>query len=71
MSNVVDRSEQTQQLNLFNFEQHIKDEPIIELVDAIEKKFGKGSLKRGVRVKSRSYASKTSFSKDFLEDHQK
>ncbi|MEK4628431.1 MAG: DNA polymerase IV [Solibacillus sp.] len=71
VSNVVDRSEQTQQLNLFNFEQHIKDEPIIELVDAIEKKFGKGSLKRGVRVKSRSYASKTSFSKDFLEDHQK
>lgn len=69
VSNVVDQSELTQQLNLFNFEQHIKDEPILELVDSIEKKFGKGMLKRGVRVKSKSYASKTSFSKDFLEDH--
>lgn len=69
VSNVVDQSELTQQLNLFNFEQHIKDEPILELVDSIEKKFGKGVLKRGVRVKSKSYASKTSFSKDFLEDH--
>lgn len=70
VSNVVDQAELTQQLNIFNFEQHIKDEPIIQLVDSIEKKFGKGALKRGVRVKSRSYASKTSFSKDFLEDHQ-
>lgn len=70
VSNVVDQAELTQQLNIFNFEQHIKDEPIIQLVDSIEKKFGKGVLKRGVRVKSRSYASKTSFSKDFLEDHQ-
>lgn len=69
VSNVVDQSELTQQLSLFNFEQHIKDEPILELVDNIEKKFGKGTIKRGVRVKSKSYASKTSFSKDFLEDH--
>ena len=71
VSNVVDQSELTQQLSLFNFEQHIKDEPILELVDTIEKKFGKGAIKRGVRVKSKSYASKTSFSKDFLEDHTK
>ncbi|AWE07599.1 DNA polymerase IV [Lysinibacillus sp. 2017] len=70
VSNVVDQAELTQQLNLFNFEQHIKDEPILELVDSIEKKFGKGAVKRGVRVKTRSYASKTSFSKDFLEDHK-
>ena len=70
VSNVVDQSELTQQLNLFNFEQHIKDEPILELVDSIEKRFGKGVIKRGVRVKSKSYASKTSFSKDLLEDHQ-
>ncbi|MBD8034623.1 MULTISPECIES: DNA polymerase IV [Solibacillus] len=71
VSNVVDQSELTQQLNLFNFEQHIKDEPIVQLVDLIETKFGKGTIKRGVRVKSKSYASKTSFSKDFLDDHMK
>lgn len=70
VSNVVDQAETTQQLNIFNFEQHAKDEPIVELVQSIEKKFGKGSLQRGVRAKKSSYASKTSFSKDFLEDHK-
>ncbi|MER1958165.1 MAG: DNA polymerase IV [Solibacillus sp.] len=71
VSNVVDQAESTQQLNLFNFEQHIKDEPIVELVDQMAKKFGKGVVQRGVRVKKKSYASNTSFSKDFLEDHKK
>ncbi|WP_341320252.1 DNA polymerase IV [Solibacillus sp. FSL H8-0523] len=71
VSNVVDQAESTQQLNLFNFEQHIKDEPIVELVDQMAKKFGKGVVQRGVRVKKKSFASNTSFSKDFLEDHKK
>lgn len=68
VSNVVDQAERAQQLNLFNYEQHIQDEPIVNLVDTIEKKFGKGAIQRGVRAKRPSYASKTSFSKDFLED---
>lgn len=71
VSNVVDQADLTKQLNLFNFEQHIKDEPIVTLVDKMEKKFGKGVIQRGVRIKKKSYASNTSFSKDFLEDHQK
>ena len=71
VSNVVDQAESTQQLNLFNFEQHIQDEPIVELVDKLAKKFGKGVVQRGVRVKKKSFASNTSFSKDFLEDHKK
>lgn len=68
VSNVVDQAESTKQLSLFNYEQHVKDEPIINLVDKLEKKFGKGAVQRGVRAKRTSYASKTSFSKDFLED---
>ena len=71
VSNVVDQAESTQQLSLFNFEQHIQDEPIVELVDKLAKKFGKGVVQRGVRVKKKSFASNTSFSKDFLEDHKK
>lgn len=71
ISNVVDQAETTQQLSLFNYEQHAKDEPIVDLVHAIEKKFGKGVLQRGVRAKRANLASKTSFSKDFLEDHKK
>lgn len=69
VSNVVDQQDSTQQLNLFNFENYVKEEPIINVVHDIEKKFGKGAIQRGVRTKQRSYASKTSFSKDFLEDH--
>lgn len=68
VSNVVDKSDSTQQLNIFNFEQHLKDEPIVELVDTLERKFGKGVIKRGVKVKRKTYASQTSFSKDFLDE---
>ena len=68
VSNVVEKGESTHQLNLFNFEQHITDEPIVELVDELERKFGKGVVQRGIKVKQKTYASKTSFSKDFLDD---
>jgi len=68
IANVVDKSDSTLQLNLFNFEQHIKDEPIVELVEDLERKFGKGVVQRGVKVKQKTYASQTSFSKDFLDD---
>jgi DNA polymerase IV len=68
VSNVVEKGDSTHQLNLFNFEHHIKDEPILELVDEIERKFGKGVIKRGVKVRQKTFASQTSFSKDFLDD---
>lgn len=68
VSNVVDKGDSTHQLNLFNFEQHIKDEPIVELVDELERRFGKGVVQRGIKVKQKTYTSQTSFSKDFLDD---
>lgn len=68
VSNVIDETDSTQQLNIFNFEQHIKDEPIVELVHQLEKKFGKGLVQRGIKVKRKTYLSQTSFSKDFLDD---
>lgn len=71
VSNVVDRKDFSQQLSIFNFEEHIKDEPIIKIVDEIEARFGKGIIKRGVDMGKRSsYQSQTSFSKDFLDDHE-
>ncbi|MEO4052567.1 DNA polymerase IV [Solibacillus sp. CAU 1738] len=70
VSNVIDQHQSTQQLNLFNFEEYIKDEPIIELVQNLEKKFGKGIIKRGIDApKIGKYHANTSFSKDFLDDH--
>ena len=69
VSNVVDRKQSVQQLSIFNFEEYAKQEPIYEVIDEMERKFGKGILKKGVEIgKKQSFASKTSFSKDFLED---
>lgn len=71
VSNVVDRRASTQQLSIFNFEEHAKEEPIIELVQQLEQKFGKGVIQRGISAGRRTtFASQTSFSKDFLDDHK-
>lgn len=68
ISNVFDRKQSVEQLSIFNFEQYAKQEPIYELIENIERKFGKGAIQKGMEVNKQSYASKTSFSKDFLED---
>lgn len=69
ISNVQDIKNVAVQLSFDNFEQYAKDEPIYELIDEIEKKYGKGSIQKGIAIDKKStYASKTSFSKDFLED---
>ncbi|QCR32751.1 DNA polymerase IV [Lysinibacillus sp. SGAir0095] len=68
VSNVMDRKQSVEQLSIFNFEQFVKQEPIFEVIDEIEKKFGKGAIQKGIEIERSSYASKTSFSKDFLED---
>ena len=69
VSNVVDKGEMTEQLSLFNFQEHAKDEPILDLMSKLEKKFGKSVLSKGAKLKKTNYDSKTSFSKDFLDDH--
>jgi len=68
VSNVIDRKQSVEQLSIFNFEEHAKHEPIFEVIDEIEKRFGKGAIQKGIEIDKSSYASKTSFSKDFLED---
>ncbi len=69
VSNVRDRKNSAQQLSFDNYEKFAKQEPIYELIDEIEKKFGKGLIQKGIEIdKKTTYASKTSFSKDFLED---
>ncbi|MBM7607305.1 DNA polymerase-4 [Lysinibacillus composti] len=69
VSNVIDRKQTVEQLSIFNFEEHAKQEPIYELIDEIERKFGKGAIKKGIDLGTKpTYASKTSFSKDFFDD---
>lgn len=68
MSNVIDRKDLVEQLSIFNFEQYVNEEPIIETINQIQKKFGNDIIQKGIQVKRKSFASKTSFSKDFFED---
>lgn len=69
ISNVIDRKQSVEQLSIFNFEDFAKQEPIYDLINKIQKKFGKGAIQKGIEIgKKSNYASKTSFSKDFLDD---
>ncbi|MFJ7952698.1 DNA polymerase IV [Lysinibacillus sp. NPDC096418] len=72
VSNVSDIKETTQQLTFFNFEDYVKEEPIIKLVDQIEQKFGKGAILRGsdIAKPTGKYHANTSFSKDFWDEHK-
>ena len=70
VSNVVDRNDFTEQLSIYNYEEHAKEEPILKLVESLQTKFGKDMITRGkTQVKKPTFESKTSFSKDFLDDH--
>ncbi|MDX1771877.1 MAG: DNA polymerase IV, partial [Planococcaceae bacterium] len=55
---------------IYNYEEHAKEEPILKLVESLQTKFGKDMITRGkTQVKKPTFESKTSFSKDFLDDH--
>lgn len=71
VSNVADKGDMTEQLSIFNFQEHAKEEPILELMSKLETQFGKSVLFKGAKHKKISYDSKTSFSKDFLDDHER
>ena len=72
VNHVSDKGESVEQLSIFNYEEHAKEEPILKLVEQLQTKFGANSIKRGIKLaKKPSFESKTSFSKDFLDDHDK
>ncbi len=71
VSNVVDKGDMTEQLSLFTFQEHAKDEPILDLVSKLESRFGKGAISRGIKNNASGHGAQTSFSKDFLSDHER
>ncbi|MDQ0430106.1 DNA polymerase-4 [Planomicrobium stackebrandtii] len=71
VSNVADKGDMTEQLSIFNFQEHAREEPILDLMSQLESRFGKSVLTRGTKIKKANYDSKTSFSKDFLDDHER
>lgn len=71
MGNVLDKKNNTEQLSIFNFKEHVKEEPILDLMNKLEKQFGEGVVQRGIKVKKeKKYQANTSFSKDFLDDYK-
>lgn len=71
MNNVVDEADVVEQLSLFTYEKYAEEEPLTEVLAAIEQRFGKGSIQRGIEMpREVSNAAATSFSKDFLHDHK-
>ncbi|PFA63918.1 DNA polymerase IV [Bacillus sp. AFS015802] len=69
---VVERSEATEQLDLFSYKKVAEKEPLYNVLSKLQDKFGKDSISQGVKGanKKKSYDSKqdTSFNKDFLRE---
>ncbi len=47
VSNVIPMNELHEQLSIYNFEKHAKEETMDTLLSQLEQKFGPGSVKRG------------------------
>lgn len=63
----------TKQLNLFTYEQDVKDEPLIETVEKLKMKFGEDIITKGMtkdpkRILDQNIEPTTSFQKDFLSN---
>ncbi|WP_010287785.1 DNA polymerase IV [Kurthia massiliensis] len=71
VSHVTNRQRRVEQLDLFTFTKHVRDEPVMDVVNALRDKFGDDIIARGAVVKKSTYEAPTSFSKDFLDDHRK
>lgn len=68
VSHVIAQQQRTEQLDLFNFEQHAKEEPLLAVMEKINDKFKKKMIIKAneIRVNTRNFHSNSSFSKDFL-----
>lgn len=60
----------TEQLTFESYEQIAKEEPVRNLIEDLQKKYGKTSIQKGIKLKKNT-GSTSSFSKDFLNDHRR
>lgn len=67
---VIDKSEANKQLDLFSFEEDVKQESLSDMLHSLQEKFGEAVIKKGVGQPAKEQAplANTSFSKDFLLD---
>ncbi|BCB04649.1 DNA polymerase IV 1 [Bacillus sp. KH172YL63] len=69
---VVEKSEATEQLDLFSYKKAAEKEPLYNVLSQLQEKFGKDSISQGIKGKNKkkSFDPKqdTSFNKDFLRE---
>ncbi|MED4400834.1 DNA polymerase IV [Metabacillus fastidiosus] len=66
---LVEKEEAVKQLDLFSFEKDAKDEPLLHVIEKLNSRYGKGIIKRGMKVgRVVDNTNGTSFNKDFLQE---
>ncbi|MDZ5712089.1 DNA polymerase IV [Jeotgalibacillus haloalkalitolerans] len=69
VQDLADKSHAYKQIDLFTYEDDVKYEPVEKVMRELEEKHGKGILTRGLKSSKNHQNAETSFSKDFLDDH--
>ncbi|MBM7577512.1 DNA polymerase IV [Jeotgalibacillus terrae] len=69
VQDLADKSHAYKQIDLFSYEEDVKYEPVEKVMRELEEKHGKGILTRGMKSAKSVQNAETSFSKDFLDDH--
>lgn len=65
-NDLVDEKHAYKQLDLFTYEKDAKEEPLLEAIDHLRKKFGEDIIKKGLKTSHKEGHTDTSFNKDFL-----
>lgn len=65
--NLVEKEQAIEQLNLFNYQEHLQDEALQNVIDELSMKYGENPFKR-IRDQVKNDTPTTSFQKDFLDD---
>lgn len=71
-TDLVEKEQAYKQLDLFSFNEDAKDEPIQQMMEKLNKKYGTKLIRKGATLKKEESKTKgTSFNKDFFQDEKK
>lgn len=65
-NDVVERKEAFKQLDIFSYEEDVKEEPLQHTLKKLKEKFGDGVIQKGFRTQEGNELEGTSFTKDYL-----
>ncbi|WP_121642850.1 DNA polymerase IV [Bacillus vallismortis] len=71
-TDLVEKEQAYKQLDLFSFSEDAKEEPIQQMMEKLNEKYGSKLIRKGARIKKEESKTKgTSFNKDFFQDEKK